>query len=95
MGLTNLEILEILENPQTVEKKGDSMHFLEILENLEIFIDSRGFFSEKTPFVMTPFSGPDQGLPTKGSTKRPMKVSTEVPTTACILAVSFHNVMFC
>ena len=34
--LENLEILEILENPQTVENKGDSDHFLEILENLEI-----------------------------------------------------------
>ena len=31
-----LEILEFLENSQTVEKKGDSDHFLEILENLEI-----------------------------------------------------------
>ena len=26
----------VLENPQTVEKKGDSDHFVEILENLEI-----------------------------------------------------------
>ena len=34
--LENLEILEFLENPQTVEKKGDSDHFQEILENLEI-----------------------------------------------------------
>ena len=35
--LDNLEILEILENPQTVENKGESDHFLlEILENLEI-----------------------------------------------------------
>ena len=34
--LENLEILEFLENPQTVEKKGDADHFLEILENLEI-----------------------------------------------------------
>ena len=31
-----LEILENLENPQTVENKGESDHFLEILENLEI-----------------------------------------------------------
>ena len=30
--LENLEILEFLENPQTVEKKGDSDHFPEILE---------------------------------------------------------------
>ena len=28
----NLEILEILESPQTVENKGESDHFLEILE---------------------------------------------------------------
>ena len=34
--LENLGILEILENPQTVENKGESDHFLEILENLEI-----------------------------------------------------------
>ena len=30
-----LEILEILENRQTVENKGESDHFLEILEDLE------------------------------------------------------------
>ena len=34
--LENLEILEFLENRQTVEKKGENDHFLEILENLEI-----------------------------------------------------------
>ena len=34
--LENLEILEFLENSQTVDKEGDSDHFLEILENLEI-----------------------------------------------------------
>ena len=34
--LENSEILEILENPQTVENEGESDHFLEILENLEI-----------------------------------------------------------
>ena len=33
--LENLEILEILENPQMVESKGESDQFLEILE-LEI-----------------------------------------------------------
>ena len=59
--LENLEILEFLENPQTVEKKGDSDHFLEILENLEIL--ERDSSSEKTPFVMTPFSGPDWRSP--------------------------------
>ena len=33
--LENLEMLEILENPQTLENKGKSDHFLDILENLE------------------------------------------------------------
>ena len=32
----NLEIIEILENPQAVANKVESDHFLEILENLEI-----------------------------------------------------------
>ena len=31
-----LENVEILENPQTVENKGESNQFLEIIENLEI-----------------------------------------------------------
>ena len=31
--LENLEILEILESSQSVENKGESDHFLEILEN--------------------------------------------------------------
>ena len=31
----SLEILEILENPQTVENKGECEHFLEILEILK------------------------------------------------------------
>ena len=34
--LENLEILQILENPQTGENKGEPDHSLEILENLEI-----------------------------------------------------------
>ena len=55
--LENLEILEILENRHTVENKGESHHFLEILEN---FRDSRDFSSVKTPFVITPFSGPEK-----------------------------------
>ena len=55
--LENLEILEFLENPQTVENKGESDRFLEILENLEL--------CEKTPFVMTPFSGSDVRRATK------------------------------
>ena len=32
-----LQNIEILENPQTVEKQGESDHILEILENLEIW----------------------------------------------------------
>ena len=35
--LESLENSEILENPQTVENKGESDHFPEILENLENF----------------------------------------------------------
>ena len=61
--LENLEILEILENRQTVENKGESDHFLEILENLEILEVLEISSSEKTPFVMTPFSGPDNPNP--------------------------------
>ena len=57
-----LENLEILEDRQTMENKGESDHFLEILdsrENLEI-LEIPESFSEKTPFVMTPFSGPEK-----------------------------------
>ena len=39
------------ENPQIVENKGESDHFLEFRE----FRDSRDSSSEKTPFAMTPF----------------------------------------
>ena len=35
--LENLENVEIPENPQSAENKGESDHFLEILENLEFF----------------------------------------------------------
>ena len=45
--------------PPDCGNKGDSDHFLEILENLEISRDSRDFSSEKTPFAMTPSSGPE------------------------------------
>ena len=55
--LETLENLEILETPQNVDNKGESDHFLEILEN---FRDSRDSSSGKTPLVMTPFSVPDQ-----------------------------------
>ena len=45
-----------------MESKEESDLFLEILENLEYLRDSRDFSSEKTPFVMTPLSGPDRPL---------------------------------
>ena len=44
--------LEILENPQTVESKEKSDHFLEILENLEILV-----ILEIPPTRNDPFSG--------------------------------------
>ena len=56
--LETLENLEILKDPQSVENKGDSDHFLESREFRDLE-DSRDSSSEKTPFVMTPFSGPD------------------------------------
>ena len=62
--LENLEILETLENPKTLENKGKPNHLLEILENSEILE------SEKTPFVMPPFSCPD----CRGRCKRPGEV---------------------
>ena len=58
--LENLEILEILENPHTLENKGKSGENLEIPENLEILEILRDSSSEKTPFVMTPFSCPER-----------------------------------
>ena len=51
--LENLEILEILENPQTVENRRESDHFLEILENFEVLEILRLLQAKKTPFVMT------------------------------------------
>ena len=42
-----------------MESRGESDHFLEILENLEETGDSRDSSSEKTPFVMTTFAGPE------------------------------------
>ena len=58
-----LEILEILKAPSVENKKRDSDHFLEILENLEILeIPGRDSCSEKTPSAMTPFSGPNNTL---------------------------------
>ena len=47
-----LEVLEILDNPQTVGNKGESDHFLEILENFVLRFT-------RPLFVMTPFSGPE------------------------------------
>ena len=49
-----LEILEFLENSQTVEKKGDSDHFLEILENLDI-LPILEISPVKRPFRNDPF----------------------------------------
>ena len=58
-SLEILETLEILENPQTVENirtfSRDSREFRDVR-------DSRNSSSQKTPFVMTPFSGPENGL---------------------------------
>ena len=54
-----LPILEFLESPQTVEKKGDSDHFLRDSREFRDFRDSRAFSTEKTPFVMTPSSAPE------------------------------------
>ena len=48
-----------------MENEEESDHFLKILENLEILEISRDFSSEKTPFVMTPFSGPELRQTTK------------------------------
>ena len=45
-----LENLEILQNPQTLENKGESDHFLEILDNSENLEIARDSSSEKTPF---------------------------------------------
>ena len=54
--LENLEIFEVLEIPRawkTRRKCAASREFRD-------FRDSRGSSSEKTPFIMTPFSGPRQ-----------------------------------
>ena len=54
--LENLEILEYLENPQTVENKGESDHCLEILENSEVLdILEIPPVKRPHPFVMAPF----------------------------------------
>ena len=60
----NLEILEILETPTPDCGKGESDHFLETLDReFRDFGDSRDSSSEKTRFVMTPFSGPERVPP--------------------------------
>ena len=51
-----LKNLEILENCQTVENKGEIRPFS---RNSREFRDSRDSSGERTPFVMTPFSGPE------------------------------------
>ena len=60
--LEYLGSLEILENAKTVENKGESDHLLEILEEFRHLRDSRDSSSEKTPFVTTPFSSPENGM---------------------------------
>ena len=58
--LENLEILEILESPKTVDfNKGEPVHLLEILDNLEILEILEIPPVKRPPFVMTPFSGPE------------------------------------
>ena len=53
-----------------MENKGESDHNLEILVNLDSR-ESRDSSSEKTPFVMTPFAGPEVGpLLDRSSCKR-------------------------
>ena len=53
-----LEILEILENRQTGNQRRISP-FSRDSREFRDFRDSRDSSGEKTPFVMTPFSGPD------------------------------------
>ena len=50
-----LGILENSENPQTVENKGESDHFLEFFENLD-----NVEILETLPVKRPPFSGPDK-----------------------------------
>ena len=79
----NLETLEFPENPQTLENKGDSDHFLEILENLEnLESDSRDCSSEKTPFVMTPFSAPEESRGPRRAPESPAEPSKGTPAEA-------------
>ena len=54
--------------PQSVENKGESENFLEILEYLEIF-ETKDFSSQNTPFIMTPSSGPEKGATRKEQPK--------------------------
>ena len=49
----------MLESPKTLENKGDSDHFREEFRD---FGESRDSSSEKTSFVMTPFSSRDRVL---------------------------------
>ena len=59
-SLENLEILAILENPQICGKQSTIRPFSsDSRESRDFFRDSRDSSSEKTPFVMTPFSGPE------------------------------------
>ena len=58
-----LEILENLEDsrvPREPPECGNLRPFTRDSRECRDFGDSRDFFSEKTPFVMTPFSGPNR-----------------------------------
>ena len=63
--LESLEILEILDNPPDCGKYSILQPFSRDSRETRDFRDSRDSSSEKTPFVMTPFSGPTKEDPWK------------------------------
>ena len=65
-----LEKLEILENPQTVENRGESDYFPEFFENILDLEILEVPSVKKTPFIVTPFSGPETTLRTSGQKAR-------------------------
>ena len=62
-NLEILEILEILENSPDCGKQRRIRPFSRDCREFRDFRDSRDFSGEKTPFVMTPFSGPENIIP--------------------------------
>ena len=56
-----LEVLEILENPDCGKQMGIRPFCRDSRESSE-FRDSRDSSGEKTPFVVTPFSGPEVSI---------------------------------